>query len=46
MIMQPRGEDPDRLEILTSIPADRTTGHETAEKRPDYVDETEHAGNN
>ena len=34
------------LELLRSIPADRTPGNETAEKKPDYVDEANYAGTN
>ena len=48
--MQPQEQNTDvthdSLELLRIIPANRTTGHETAEKRPDYVAETELARNN
>ena len=42
----PSKEGPDSLELLRSIPADRTTGNETAEKRWDHVDEANYARTN
>ena len=38
-------EDPDSLELLRSIPTDRTTSNETTEKRSGYVDEAIYAKN-
>ena len=42
----PGEEDYDSLEHLRSIPKDRTTGHETAVNRSNYVSEANYAINN
>ena len=39
----PCEEDPNSLGLLRSIPADRTTGNKTVEKRSDYVQEANYA---
>ena len=37
---------PDSLELLRSIPGDRTIGHETVNKRSNYVNEANYARKN